>query len=193
MGNIFALVQNQSEGASTMETILMIVGIVGLWKMFEKAGEMGWPAIIPFYNMYKLCEITMGNPFYWVRLFVVIIPVVGWIAAAYFWYQICQAIARAYGKTPGWAWGYFFLTPIFYAITGFDDSSYYGVSGSGDTRTNAAREAKTVDFDVVKNKPEDYRKNVVVEPVQPEPTVQDAQDVQTEEDTVDFTFDEPVE
>ena len=75
MDTILSLAQNQSTGASSMETLLWIASVVGMWKMFEKAGQDGWPALIPFYNYYKLCEITMGNPWYWLRLFVFVVPV----------------------------------------------------------------------------------------------------------------------
>ena len=75
-------------------------------------------------------------------------------AAVYFYYQISKATAEAFGKPEAWAWGYFFLSPVFWMITGFDDSSYYGPYGEGDSRTGEARQAKTVDFDVVKDTPE---------------------------------------
>ncbi len=32
--------------------------LIGMWKIFTKAGKEGWPAIIPFYNMYILCKIA---------------------------------------------------------------------------------------------------------------------------------------
>lgn len=35
-----------------------VLGIVAMWKIFEKAGEPGWAAIIPFYNLYVLFKIT---------------------------------------------------------------------------------------------------------------------------------------
>ena len=28
-----------------------VLGVVAMWKIFEKAGEPGWAAIIPFYNL----------------------------------------------------------------------------------------------------------------------------------------------
>lgn len=174
----------QDTSTSYTFDIFSIASIVGLWKMFEKAGEPGWAALIPFYNVYKLCEITMANPWYWVRLLVFCIPVVGWIAGIYFLYQMSKATARSFGKPESWAFGYLFLSGIFYCITGFDSSEYYGPMGAGDTRTGSAREAKTVNFDVVKNDPaperyEEPAEKVVVEPV--------------EEDTVDFFFDQPEE
>lgn len=134
-------------------TIWYLAGVAGMWKMFEKAGEDGWKAIIPFYNQYILCDKVMKNPWYWLRLMVVIIPFIGWVAYFYFKYQIGKATARAYGQPDSYAWGYTFIDPVFYCVTGFGQYDYYGPFGSGDTRTGEARQAKTVDFDVVKNEP----------------------------------------
>ena len=131
----------------------------------------------------------MGNPWYWLRLCVVIIPFVGWIAALYFAYQMYRAVALAYGKPETWAWGMIFLTPVFFCMLGFGDAAYYGPMGEGDKRTSQARAAKTVNFEVVedrKEEPVQHRQEPVVEEVKPE-------EVKPEESNVDFNFDEPVE
>lgn len=54
--------------------ILLVVGliaiavctlyVIGLWKLFKKAGKNGWEAIIPFYNIYVLIEISGLNWWY---------------------------------------------------------------------------------------------------------------------------------
>ena len=172
--------------------IMWIISVVGMWKMFEKAGQPSWAAIIPFYNLYKMCEITMANPWYWLRLFWFVVPVVGWVLGIYYAFQMAKAIALSYGRPDSWAWGYLFLGPIFYCITGFGEAEYYGPMGIGDHRTTDARSAKTVDFDVVKNassESTDYSSQVKVEPV--EPVVEPVRE--PEEDTVSFNFDEPTE
>ena len=153
MENLLAYAQENSGGSSTMSFIWSIAAVVGLWMMFTKMNEQGWKAIIPFYNQYTLGGKTMGDPWYWVRLFVVIIPFIGWVAYFYFKYQIGKAVARSFGQAESWAWGYTFLEPVFYCITGFGQYSYYGPMGVGDTRTGEARTAKTVDFDVTKTTP----------------------------------------
>lgn len=150
MESLMTYAQDNAGSSSGMSTFWWVIGAIGLWKMFEKAGEPGWAGIIPFYRQYKLCEKVMNDPWYWVRLFVVIIPVIGWFAAIYFQYQIGKATAKAYGQPDGWAWGYTFLSPVFYCITGFGSYDYYGPYGAGDKRTSEARSARTVDFDVVK-------------------------------------------
>ena len=144
--------------------------------MFEKAGVEGWAGLIPFYRDYKLCEVTMGRPWFWLRELWVVVPFVGWILALYYKYQIGMAVAKSYGKPEGWAWGYMFLDAVFYAITGLDDSSYYGIYGGNDTRTGEAREAKTVDFDVLKDTP----------PV--EPVVEEVKAEPVSETDVEFDF-----
>ena len=153
MEGLLAAAQESGSQGSTMSTFLWILGAVGLWKMFEKAGTPGWAGLIPFYREYKLCENVMDDPWYWLRTLLVIIPIIGWAFAIYFQFQICKATAKAYGKPDSWAWGYLFLSPVFWAITGFDSSDYYGPFGSGDHRTGEARQARTVDFDVVEPAP----------------------------------------
>ena len=168
----------QESGSSWWSTVWWILGVVGLWKMFEKAGQPGWAGIIPFYNMYKLCEIVIGDPWYWLRLLIPFYNI-------YVYYVIGKATARAYGKPDGWAWGYFFIANVFYMITGFDDSTYYGPQGVGDHRTGEAREARTVDFDVQKNPAP------VAEPVETAAPV--AEEVKAEDVEFDFHQDETVE
>lgn len=56
-------------GLFSIFLILLIVAfaviiIIGLWKLFVKAGKNGWEAIIPFYNYYVLCEVA-GLEWYW--------------------------------------------------------------------------------------------------------------------------------
>ena len=50
-------------------TLIMYVFVaVGLWKMFEKAGEPGWKAIIPVYNFYVLFKLSWNTLWFWVSL-----------------------------------------------------------------------------------------------------------------------------
>jgi hypothetical protein len=42
----------------------VVVYIIGLWKLFKKAGKQGWEAIIPFYNSWVLIEIS-GLAWWW--------------------------------------------------------------------------------------------------------------------------------
>lgn len=42
----------------------LVVYIIGLWKLFKKAGKNGWEAIVPFYNTWVLVEIAGLNWWY---------------------------------------------------------------------------------------------------------------------------------
>lgn len=195
MDSLLAYAQENSSGGGGV-SIIWIIGVAGLWKMFEKAGEPGWIGIIPFYREYKLCEKVMNNPWYWVREFVIVIPVIGLIGFLYFKYQIGKAIAKSYGQEESYAWGYTFpgVDSIFYCIAGFGDTSYYGPYGAGDNRTGEARQAKTVDFDVVRNTPADD--NVVkVNQVDEGVVINDVRKANSPagESEVEFTFDDPNE
>jgi hypothetical protein len=48
-------------GYSLLGLAVAVLAIIGMWKVFEKAGEPGWAAIIPFYNSYVLFKITWGE------------------------------------------------------------------------------------------------------------------------------------
>lgn len=108
---------------SAAYTIIMlaviVVALVGLWKMFTKAGKPGWAAIVPFYNMYCLFEMSFGNGWLFLLTF---IPCVG----AVFQIILCFKLAKAFDKGVGFGFGLLFLTPIFYMILGFGDAEYIG-------------------------------------------------------------------
>ena len=35
-----------------------ILQIIATWKLYRKAGEKGWAAIVPFYNLYVMVKIA---------------------------------------------------------------------------------------------------------------------------------------
>ncbi len=98
---------------------IVVLVIVGWWKLFEKAGKPGWAAIVPIYNLIILCEIA-GRPAWWVILF--LIPVVNLIAAI----LIGLDVAKAFGKSELFGVGLALLGPIFYPMLGFSDAQYQG-------------------------------------------------------------------
>ena len=110
-------------GMTILSLALAVLGIVAMWKIFEKAGEPGWAAIIPFYNLYVLFKITWGNG--WKFLFL-LIP----IANIVFAIITMVKLAKAFGKSGGFAVGLIFLSVIFYCILAFDNSQYQGVPQS---------------------------------------------------------------
>ena len=101
------------------ELAIAVLIIAGFWKVFTKAGQPGWAAIIPIYNAYILLKIA-GKPAWWLLLF--LIPLVNLIIAI----LVAIEVAKAFGKGTGFAMGLVFLGFIFYPILGFGDATYRG-------------------------------------------------------------------
>lgn len=103
-----------------------VIQIVAMWKLFSKAGEKGWKAIIPFYNTVILFKISGLSPWLILVYLASIIPVIGWIAPIVMNAILAYKIAKSFGKDGGWAVGIYFLAPIFYMILAFGKSEYVG-------------------------------------------------------------------
>lgn len=114
-------------GAATwvyiISLVIMIFSLVCRWKIFSKAHEEGWAAIVPIYNVYILFKITWGNG--WLFL-LMLIPLANLVIGI-----ITQVkLAKAFGKGGGFACGLIFLSVIFEAILAFsNDIHYVGVPG----------------------------------------------------------------
>jgi len=109
--------------------ILMILAVallvvIGMWKVFTKAGQPGWAAIIPFYNLVVLFQT--GGQSGWLALTWLLnfIPLIGGLAflGILIWNHI--EVSKRFGKGVGFALGLVFLPPIFWLILGFDSSKY---------------------------------------------------------------------
>ena len=98
---------------------IIVLMIAGMWKVFAKAGEPGWAAIVPIYNMVVLIKIA-GRPLWWIIL--LILPFVSLI----FFIIVSLDLAKKFGKGAGYAVGLIFLPFIFYPMLGFGDAQYLG-------------------------------------------------------------------
>jgi hypothetical protein len=98
---------------------LAIVALViaGFWKVFVKAGEPGWAALVPIYNLVVLLKIA-GKPLWWLLL--LLIPFVNFIALI----LVGMGVAQNFGKSSGFGIGLGLLAPIFYPMLGFSDAVY---------------------------------------------------------------------
>jgi len=95
-----------------------IVTIVGLWKIFEKAGKPGWGALIPIYNLILWLEIVR-RPGWWIIL-IVIVPFANIICSII----VIFDLAKSFGKGVGYGFGLLFLPLIFFPMLGFSDAEY---------------------------------------------------------------------
>lgn len=131
--------------ASLGTIFILIIGwyvlqVVAYWQIFEKAGEPGWKAIIPFYNTYTQYKFTWDTNFYWFVLFGSIIGGLlnsfdGMISALGSIILLgisvvniiaLNKLAKAFGHGTGFTVGLVFLNPIFKLILGFSGDEYIG-------------------------------------------------------------------
>jgi CDP-diglyceride synthetase len=103
---------------------IVVVTLIGMWKVFTKAGEPGWAVLVPIYNLIVLLRIA-GLPWYWVFApFVAIIPILGWIAYMVWIVWVHHRISTRFGQGVGFTIGLTLLGPIFWLILGFGSSKY---------------------------------------------------------------------
>jgi len=93
--------------------------IAGAWKVYAKAGQPGWAAIVPIYNLYVLLQIV-GRPAWW--LILCFVPLVNFVVLI----LVAIDLAKSFGKGPGFGIGLVLLCPIFYPILGFGSATYQG-------------------------------------------------------------------
>ena len=129
MGNLLAfLMQSDNSGnneaaagvgigMTVVWLAIVVLMIAALWKIFDKAGEPGWAAIIPIYNLFILLKIA-GRPGWWLLLY--FIPFVNFIISII----VSIDIAKRFGKGTGFALGLVFLQFIFYPMLAWGDASY---------------------------------------------------------------------
>ena len=132
-------------GMFVLQIALEILQIIGGWKVFNKFGEPGWKAIIPFYNFYVEYKYTW-KPMMALPVFILGIGggiamqcvaegsalqmifslafLVGWILSLVGFHKL----SKAFGKGIGFTIGMVLLPGIFRIILGFGKAQYVGNS-----------------------------------------------------------------
>ena len=112
--SVFLAQSNDGAGAVTgvLALVYLALGVLmiaSIWKIFSKAGQPGWAAIVPFYNV-----------IWWFVL--MLIPFVNAIIGII----VAIDLAKAFGKGAGFAVGLIFLPFIFYPMLGLGGAQYQG-------------------------------------------------------------------
>ena len=99
--------------------LIYIALCLGRMRMFQKAGENGWKAWVPFYRDYVLCRITMGAGWYFIF---------GWIPVLSFFMNAVYAleVTLSYGQSVLYGVLYFFFPTIAELVAGFGGAQYIG-------------------------------------------------------------------
>lgn len=99
---------------------ITIVYLIALWRIFAKAGEAGWKALIPIYNYYIILKIV-GRPGWWLVL--LLLPIVNIIVLL----LVAVDLAKSFGKSDVFGVvAVWLFTIIGYMILGFGKANYVG-------------------------------------------------------------------
>lgn len=98
--------------------VLMALFIVCQWKIYVKAGEPGWAALIPYYNIWVLMKIACNNNILWFILFIVgatspVAAIISYIG-----------LAKSFGKGVGTILLLIFLPIIGWPMLAFGKAEY---------------------------------------------------------------------
>jgi len=103
----------------------LLLALAGYWKLFEKAGEKGWKALVPFYSSYIMLKICHRPGWWLIWLF---LPLANWIVS----FGILVDFIKCYGKFSIWDRAAAVLLPFVYLPKwGFEaKTAYLGPSAS---------------------------------------------------------------
>ena len=102
--------------------VIYAIAVIPYWVVFTKAGQPGWPALIPIYSTYILLKV-IGRPGWWLLLFLV--PLLNIVIAII----VLNDLSKSFGHGVGFTLGLVFLSLIFLYILAFGSSTYRGPAG----------------------------------------------------------------
>ena len=108
----FASVATLASLISTYSLIILafyVLIIVAQWKIFTKAGQEGWKAIIPIYNVVVLYKIIGLSPWLLLLYLLSVVPVVGWIISVALSIVSTVKLAKAFNQSTAFIFGLLFL------------------------------------------------------------------------------------
>lgn len=131
--------------SSLIQVVIILLNIIGLFKIYQKMGKPGWKGIIPFYNMYGLYDELWDKKYFWGYLLaqaVMLNPsspsgllfsvadLVLSVAMIVVVMKLYIKLAKAFGKGTGFGVLTFFFAPICLAVLGFGIAEYEGVKNA---------------------------------------------------------------
>ena len=99
---------------------VLVFMLVTMWKIYQKAGQPGWAAIIPIYNIIVMLKIIKMD--WWHLLIMLFVP----FAALVYSILIPIKLSQAFGKSAGFGVFAIFFSIIAYPILAFGNSQYQG-------------------------------------------------------------------
>ena len=151
--------------------IIAAVIIISWWKIFEKAGEKGWKALIPVYNIFIWFKVAENGKAFWSFFFVTLLDIgailvlatqktlldtyhynamfkilVVVFSAVLLVLYIAQTfqITKAFGKSVGFFFGLLLLPFVFYPVLAFGPSDYAAHESTAAEKRHAGLKASRI-------------------------------------------------
>jgi hypothetical protein len=123
MDSNYDAIGGAAAGGAMMGMIILylavcLIMLIGIWKVFTKAGKPGIASIVPIWNIVVMVEMA-GKPTSWVLL-ILLVP----CANIYFAIMLTVELAKRFGKSSGFAVGLILLPFIFWPMLGFGSAQY---------------------------------------------------------------------
>jgi hypothetical protein len=116
------LMQTSDSGSAVLIVVWLAYAIfvfASLWRVFTKAGQPGWAALIPIYNIIVILKIV-GRPVWWI--FLLLVPIVNIVVL----FVVYIDLAKSFGKSAGFGVGIALLGFIFLPILAWGSATYRG-------------------------------------------------------------------
>jgi hypothetical protein len=105
---------------AALYVVAIVIAVVAMWKLFVKAGEAGWKALIPFYNTYTMFRIAGRNGWWFLLLGV---PLVNFVLLI----VLAIDLAKHFGKSTLFGiFGLVVFPYVGYLMLAFGDAKYVG-------------------------------------------------------------------
>ena len=98
---------------------IAIFELIVMWKIFAKAGQPGWAALIPIYDVIVLLKIVKMD---WWHILIMLIPG----AMIVYGILLPYKLATAFGKSTGFAVLTIFFSSIMFPVLAFGSAKYEG-------------------------------------------------------------------
>ena len=106
-------------GTLSFGVVVFIATVIACLRIFSKAGEGWWKALVPLYNVWTLSRVCYGTGL-WSILY--LIPLVNF----FFYIAHSRRLCRVFGKGLLFTIGLILLEPVFILLLGFSSAKYKG-------------------------------------------------------------------
>lgn len=97
--------------------LIAMLYLLGMWRLYEKAGKKGYAMFIPLYGNYQEADIAFNKGWLFILIF---IPIVNYFYELVLYYNI----AKKFNKSKEFCIGNAIIPLVFVPIIGFDESIY---------------------------------------------------------------------